>query len=705
MPNPNVLEKLLNENPEQQLIQLKTQHLKELNALMEENTQKIKALNEENQRLNSNATEAQGQEQRLFVDANKKTGTETAASNLSTAVGSSTAYASGSSGSSGSLSLILKQIETVTGQLQEQIRVMSTLKNTIVKNTNALLSQQQNKYVGESTTHSSMRYNSSLYMLNSHLPPFRLPERFLDENNGFNVLTTNWDIYAKESPAESFEWMEYEANMLAASTTTATTAVNNTTGIRAISLKEQMALSVVEEINKPKRSSLELLKLAILAYARSQSPHIPKNTLELALVSISKKLLSLHNVVKEMSGWCHVARYIDNPQQYTKNMRAAEAGNKVYMDAWHGDYPWFSRLKNIENFGYSLMNHYYQLLETALDHQAESFGTINPLYSLDFLSNQKSWIEAIDRFMKMGESAVTELLTKNQQKFQSFRELQRKEVSWPHSYTAFLQMEESGFVYRPMMIKRDRCVCETCGVEISSLYDWFDIRSFHNFAKHPPSFAAQWGVSPPPGATVIGYIHPYHPYYTVEVVREITGAIRQISLISYVDQQSLATLRFVEFLSNLRFDILIHPVELIRLIVSYAVPFNKESSSQLFKFDNVNSFSKLLHDFPRNLIHLIISYIGTYDLFPPNQELVTIERKTILNQFKRFAVAHEPEAIETATVASNLLDNLTASNTTDSGAPNAPTAPAILTDYSRTIRPRLRPNLKPVLYESVRIAR
>ena len=63
-------------------------------------------------------------------------------------------------------------------------------------------------------------------------------------------------------------------------------------------------------------------------------------------------------------------------------------------------------------------------------------------------------------FCRESENKVTDLLKKNPQRFAAFRDLQRRGVQWPHSPALRREIEAAGFVYRPMMVKRDRCLCE-----------------------------------------------------------------------------------------------------------------------------------------------------------------------------------------------------------------------------------------------------
>ncbi|AYV86345.1 MAG: hypothetical protein Solumvirus5_12 [Solumvirus sp.] len=46
-----------------------------------------------------------------------------------------------------------------------------------------------------------------------------------------------------------------------------------------------------------------------------------------------------------------------------------------------------------------------------------------------------------------------------------------------------------------MLIKRDRCVCDICGVEVNGWRPWHNPWGFHNYDRHPNTFRPQSLVS------------------------------------------------------------------------------------------------------------------------------------------------------------------------------------------------------------------
>lgn len=91
-------------------------------------------------------------------------------------------------------------------------------------------------------------------------------------------------------------------------------------------------------------------------------------------------------------------------------------------------------------------------------------------------------------FTRESELTVTDLLKHNAQRFAAFRDLQKRGVQWPHSPRTRKDIESAGFVFRPMMVKRDRCVCDACGVELAGWRPWHNPWQLHNLARHTPDF-------------------------------------------------------------------------------------------------------------------------------------------------------------------------------------------------------------------------
>jgi len=112
-------------------------------------------------------------------------------------------------------------------------------------------------------------------------------------------------------------------------------------------------------------------------------------------------------------------------------------------------------------------------------------------------AQQLSFIERGAVILKITEGIVSTLINMNPAAFAKFRELQSRGVQWPHSPHVRRKIERAGFVFRPMMIKRDRCVCDACGVEVSAWKKYMQPWLLHDWSKRHP-------FAPPPGMLSTG---------------------------------------------------------------------------------------------------------------------------------------------------------------------------------------------------------
>ena len=213
-------------------------------------------------------------------------------------------------------------------------------------------------------------------------------------------------------------------------------------------------------------------------------------------------LLSTFSEINQLSGWQHVAWYIRNPALYLEKtkeaQRVAEAG-KTYSFAE----AYAASQTNMEEYvrrGQNLIKRFACRIEWLLSLLKPVNKKFDSVFALRVMAADKVWAQDANEFMREVERKVTDLVVANENKFQAFRELQRKGVLWPHSMELRKQIESAGFAFHPMMIKRDRCICKTCDVEVSGWRSWHNPWSFHNYSRHDDSFRppANWlRVDPP----------------------------------------------------------------------------------------------------------------------------------------------------------------------------------------------------------------
>ena len=228
----------------------------------------------------------------------------------------------------------------------------------------------------------------------------------------------------------------------------------------------------------------------------------------------ARHLLSTFSAINQLSGWQHVAWYIRNPALYLEKtkeaQRVAEAGSTYsFAEAYaasqtnvktEGDKPTSTNMEEYVRRGQNLIKRFACRIEWLLSLLKPVNKKFDSVFALRVMAADKVWAHDAYSFMREAESKVTEMLVVNQNKFQAFRELQRKGVLWPHSMELRKQIESAGFAFHPMMIKRDRCICKTCDVEVSGWRSWHNPWSFHNYSRHDDSFRppANWlRVDPP----------------------------------------------------------------------------------------------------------------------------------------------------------------------------------------------------------------
>ena len=231
----------------------------------------------------------------------------------------------------------------------------------------------------------------------------------------------------------------------------------------------------------------------------------------------ARHLLSTFIAVNQLSGWQHVAWYIRNPALYLEKAkeahRVAEAGGTYsFAEAYaasqtnvktEGDTPTSINMEEYVRRGQNLIKRFACRIEWLLSLLKPVNKKFDSVFALRVMAADRVWAHDANEFMREVESKLTELLMANQNKFQAFRELQSKGVLWPHSMELRKQIESAGFAFRPMMIKRDRCICGTCGVEVSGWRSWHNPWSFHNYSRHDASFRppVNWlRAAPPPTA-------------------------------------------------------------------------------------------------------------------------------------------------------------------------------------------------------------
>lgn len=207
----------------------------------------------------------------------------------------------------------------------------------------------------------------------------------------------------------------------------------------------------------------------------------------------TKHLLSFFVSLNQVLGWQHVQRYVEAPLQYAEGAKFLLYGGKHLVIAGSSSSLASQSIRSmdvLQERGQRLMRKLCHRMDWILELQRNSNRPFDAELSIKVVAADREWATEADLFMKEAEHKIVEMLHPNQERFQQFREMQRRGVGWPHSAQLRSEIEAAGFFYRPMMLKRDRCVCDECGVEVTGWKPWHSPLSFHIYERHkikPPA--------------------------------------------------------------------------------------------------------------------------------------------------------------------------------------------------------------------------
>lgn len=228
--------------------------------------------------------------------------------------------------------------------------------------------------------------------------------------------------------------------------------------------------------------ALNLLECHLKAHVRMPVP--TKETI--------KHILEFLSMQSAIAGWQHCDVFVRDPQNYVEQRKQTKqplARMSLPADGIPGE-----RLRTLYDLKITfewLMKRLIQRVERVLKHQQKAKEQFDPHFCTMLIAADEHWMNDTLYASKEAEIAVARLIRKNPQRFASFKELQHEVVEWPHGDGLRAEIEAAGFVYRPMMIKRDLCVCPTCNAEVSGWRPWHQPWNMHNPAGHPEGFAAE----------------------------------------------------------------------------------------------------------------------------------------------------------------------------------------------------------------------
>jgi hypothetical protein len=217
------------------------------------------------------------------------------------------------------------------------------------------------------------------------------------------------------------------------------------------------------------------------------------------VIDTARILMNVIQTISQLAGWEHVSQYVVNPQLYIERTKAgtatrsarttlgpvsSDASSAATTGAVRGGTgnPTVTVAPKLDSNGkvimtevptdIELMSERGQTVFKKLMRRLEWFDSLRESAAksvdskaggaaaydtkefdaktcVEMLALDKEWCDDAIAFIKESESKVTSLLEKHPQKFNQFRELQRKGVQWPHSAELRREIERAGFSYRP----------------------------------------------------------------------------------------------------------------------------------------------------------------------------------------------------------------------------------------------------------------
>lgn len=195
----------------------------------------------------------------------------------------------------------------------------------------------------------------------------------------------------------------------------------------------------------------------------------------------AKQILDIEAAQTELAGWMHVSAYCVNPKTYADILKHLREGKELTGSS--------HAIEKCRKVGCRLMVRLIKRVEWLLELQTKAGEPFDPNLCLHVVAADKKWMDEALAYVEKKEIVLTDLLRGNLDRFKDFVASQgKKGVQWPHSPQVKKEMEVANFVFRPMLVKRDRCICPTCGFEVSGLRPWNNPWYMHYMSSHDNKF-------------------------------------------------------------------------------------------------------------------------------------------------------------------------------------------------------------------------
>ncbi|OAI48025.1 hypothetical protein AYO45_05365 [Gammaproteobacteria bacterium SCGC AG-212-F23] len=192
-------------------------------------------------------------------------------------------------------------------------------------------------------------------------------------------------------------------------------------------------------------------------------------------------LLDFIKMIHMLYGWQHAKNYITNKTLFLKwreeknyeAMGSPREGVPIEKDS----------IEEVNARALALLKRLYQRVNWMLELQGKLGSEIDAEFYIKVIAADKKWVKEVDQLYIDAEHIVTNKIANNKL-FDEFRKLS---VSWPYAPALEKEIKKAGLVHSPMLLKRGRCVCTDCGIEIFGLMPWsnpWSLQKLHNTLKH-----------------------------------------------------------------------------------------------------------------------------------------------------------------------------------------------------------------------------
>jgi serine/threonine protein kinase len=256
--------------------------------------------------------------------------------------------------------------------------------------------------------------------------------------------------------------------------------------------------------------------------------------------ALAKHIQNALSTQTQLAGWKHVQDFIIDPKAYSEGLSGITSLEPVPRVA-----PPTGPIDTMLGTSERLVRRLLLRLEWLLDLQTRVREEFDPDLFLHVVALDLKWMDESTSFIRDAELKVTDLLKKNSVRFGLFRDLQKRGVHWPHTTRLRKDIESAGFVFKPMMVKRDRCICELCGMEVAGWRPWHNPWQMHNLVRHSADFherVSRFGTAYPQTGLytfTIGPARPQVPPQTAAAAAAVAPPVPMVTRVHMAAPPSL----------------------------------------------------------------------------------------------------------------------------------------------------------------------